>query len=225
MGNLAGAVQYLQASHPAHWSAMADPPSSDAHRKSQRFCLLCATSSSLRAVILSFQPCSTKSWRHCFQKFVAAKNRFGRMACFACLVGIVSSRQGALACKALLIYEAAVHWHWSHTNNAFRTHVQLSLTRSLHLSSISTECAMFWFSLSGKIFWPVFFLPKALFDCCHNMMQPHHDSCYGAIVKNTIDISSIFCVAYCYCPSSDLEYHLEKRKSLTIRHVPDARDI
>ena len=136
-------------------------------------------------------------------KVCGSKKCFGRMACFACLLEIVSSRQGALACKALLIYEAAVHWHWSHTNNAFRTHVQLSLTRSFHLSSISTECAMFWFSLSGKIFWPVFFSPpspKALFDCCHNMMQPHHDSCYGAIVKSKMDITSptIFCFAFCF---------------------------
>ena len=115
--------------------------SSDAHRKSHRFCLLCATSSSLRAIILSFQSCSTKSWRQCFQKFLAA--------CFGCLLGIVSNSQGCLAFADL----------WRSSNSALISHqhcnsetlMQLSLTRALHLSSLSTECAMVWFSLSGKI--------------------------------------------------------------------------
>ena len=62
------------------------------------------------------------------------------------------------------------------------------------------------------------------------MMQPSHDSCYGAIVKSEIDITSLldfcdFCAACCmFCPIADQEYHLEKRKSVSVMHVPDVWD-
>ena len=70
----------------------------------------------------------------------------------------------------------------------------------------------------------LFSLPqKALFDGCHNMMQPSTT----ADVKSERDITSLsdFCAACCmFCPIADQEYHLEKRKSVSVMHVPDVWD-